>query len=118
MKVSNHPNTRTVAAIEKMIEDMQFLVEHPRMQQKRWVAKGKEWLPILEQAKEDLQRDVHQHDFVLDSYQALIGVLASLGLTIEKRDATSWGYSWHGGSLEGVYPTQAAAVEAGLRAKL
>ena len=48
----------------------------------------------------------------------LLGALVAVGLTVEKRDTTSWGYRWHGGALEGVFPTQAAAVEAGLRTRL
>lgn len=47
---------RTVEAIERMIQEMQFLVDHPRMQQKRWVAMGRTWLPTLYQAREDLAR--------------------------------------------------------------
>src|SRR5690606_40240138 len=37
---------------------LQLLVDHPRMQQKRWVAAGKVWLPILYQAKDDCARPV------------------------------------------------------------
>jgi hypothetical protein len=113
--MANHSNARTIAAIEKMMNEMQYLVDHPRMQQRNWVAKGREWLPVLEHTKEDLQREVQQNDFVIDSHQALLGALAAIGLTVEKRDGTSWGYRWHKGTLEGAFPTQAAAVEAGLR---
>jgi len=113
----NHPNQRTVEAIDKMMEEMQYLVDHPRMQQRNWVAKGKVWLPILEHAREDLQREVDQNDLLGDSHQALLGALAAVGLTVEKRDASTWGYRWHAGELTGAFPTQAAAVEAGLRAR-
>ncbi|MFN8378116.1 MAG: hypothetical protein U0452_05540 [Anaerolineae bacterium] len=116
--MASHINTRTVAAIEKMMSQMQYMVEHPRMQQRNWVSLGKEWLPILGQAKEDLQREVEQNDFILDSHHALLGALEAVGLVIEKRDTTSWGYRWHAGDLEGAFPTQAAAAEAGLRARL
>lgn len=58
-----NPNKRTIAALEKMMQEMQFLVDHPRMQQRNWVAKGREWLPILRHAKEDLEHP----DGVVDS---------------------------------------------------
>src|SRR5690606_29387185 len=116
--MANNPKARTAAAIEKMMQEMQYLVDHPRMQQRNWVAKGREWLPVLQQAQEDLQSDVQQHDFVLDAHQALLSSLASVGLKVEKRDTITWGYRWHNGNLEGAFPTQAAAVEAGLRARL
>lgn len=116
--MSSHPNARTIAAIEKMMEEMQYLVDHPRMQQRNWVAKGREWLPVLEHAREDLQRDVQQNDFAIDSYQALLSALAAVGMVVEKRDVTSWAYRWHGGAPEGAYATQAAAVAAGLRSRL
>jgi hypothetical protein len=44
--MSIHPNARTVEAMEKMIAEMQYLVEHPRIQQKTWVASGRRWLPV------------------------------------------------------------------------
>lgn len=116
--MTQHPNARTVEAIEKMMEEMQYLVDHPRMQQRNWVAKGRVWLPILQHAKEDLQRDVQQRDFVLESYQSLLAALERVGLTVEKRDETSWGYRWHGGPLTGTYGTRALAIEAGLQARL
>jgi hypothetical protein len=50
----NSPNARTVAALQKMIIEIQYLVDHPRMQQRNWVAKGRTWLPILQHAIEDL----------------------------------------------------------------
>lgn len=115
--MASHPNARTIAAIEKLMNEMQHLVDHPRMQQRNWVAKGREWLPVLQHTKEDLQREVQQNDFVIDAHQALLGALAAVGLAVEKRDSTSWGYRWHGGALEGAFPTHAAAVEAGLRAR-
>jgi len=115
--MSVNPNARIAEAIEKMMNEMQYLVDHPRMQQRNWVAKGREWLPVLQHTKEDLQREVQQNDFVIDSHQSLLGALAAVGLKVEKRDTTSWGYRWHGDTLMGAFPTQAAAVEAGLRAR-
>lgn len=54
--MTDHASKRTIAALEKMIQEMRFLVDNPRMQQKRWVALGRTWLPTLYQAKEDLAR--------------------------------------------------------------
>jgi hypothetical protein len=54
--MTDHASKRTIAALEKMMQEMQFLVDNPRMQQKRWVAMGRTWLPILNDAKEDLLR--------------------------------------------------------------
>lgn len=115
--MSQHISARTVAAIRKVIEEVQFLTEHPRMKQRNWVAKGKEWLPVLRQAQEDLEQEVQQFDQMVDAHNALLGAIAAIGLTVEKRDATAWAYRWHGGPLEGAYPTQAEAVEAGLRVR-
>ena len=115
---SSHPNARTVSAIEKMMEEMQYLVDHPRMQQRNWVAKGKEWLPVLHHAKEDLEKEVQQHDFVVETFQNLLLVIERVGLSVEKRDSTSWGYRWHNGPITGAYATRAEAIEAGLKYKL
>jgi hypothetical protein len=114
----DHPNARTVAAIEKMMSQMQYLVDHPRMQQRNWVARGREWLPVLEHAKQDLQREVTSQDFIVEAYQSLMSVLERVGLTVEKRDETTWGYRWHGNILKGTYITRAEAFEAGLWEKL
>ena len=116
--MANQQNERTIAALEKMMQEMQHLVDHPRMQQRNWVAKGRVWLPILQHAQEDLQREVAQQDFITESYQSLLLVLEHVGLKVEKRDETSWGYCWHDDSLMGAYPTRAAAIEAGLRERL
>lgn len=89
--MANHPNARTITAIEKMMNKMQYLVDHPEIQHNR-IVKGREWLPVPQHTKEDLQREVQQNDFLLDSHQALLGALASVGLTVEKRDSTSCDY--------------------------
>lgn len=52
MPNSNH--ARTIAAVQKMISEIQYLVDHPRVQQRTWVAKGQVWLPILHHVIEDL----------------------------------------------------------------
>ena len=115
--MTDHRNKRTIIALDTVMEEMQYLVEHPRVQQKTWVAKGKTWLPILQYAKEDLQRDVDQHNVIMDAYQAVLEAIKSIGLTVEKRDEQTWGYRWHDGELIGMFPTQATAIEAGLREK-
>lgn len=42
-----NPNPNAVAALEKIMQEMQNLVAHPRIQQKTWVAQAKTWLPLL-----------------------------------------------------------------------
>lgn len=44
----NQPNPNTVAALERLMLEMQNLVAHPRIQQRTWVARAKEWLPLLQ----------------------------------------------------------------------
>jgi len=105
-------------ALENVIEEMRFLAEHPRMQQRNWVAKAGQWLPVLQHAKEDLQREVRQHDFVAETLQGLLSALERVGLRIEKRDEASWGYCWHSGVLKGAYATRAEALEAALKERL
>src|SRR6185369_353185 len=116
--MSEHPNARTIAAIEKMIEGMQYLVEHPRMQQRNWVASSRQWLPILQHAIEDLQKETQHNDFVSESYQELLAALERVGLRIIKRDNMSWGYSWHGDVATGAFVSRSAAVEAALRERI
>jgi hypothetical protein len=52
--MSNDTNPNTVAAVRRVIEEMQYLVDHPRIQQRRWVASGKNWLSILQIALGEL----------------------------------------------------------------
>lgn len=52
----NHPNARTIEAVENLMTEKQYLVDHPRMQQRTWVARGQQWLPALQHTKEDLSR--------------------------------------------------------------
>lgn len=113
-----HPYTRTIEALEKIITQMQYLVDHPRMQQRNWVARGKEWLPVLHHAKEDLSQETSQHDLVVEQYQSLLSTIERVGLVIEKRDETTWGYRWHNGALIGTFRTQSEALEAGLKERL
>jgi hypothetical protein len=40
-------NPNTAAALERVMQEMQNLVDHPRIQQRTWVATAKTWLPLL-----------------------------------------------------------------------
>jgi hypothetical protein len=44
----NQLNSNTLAALERVMQEIKNLVDHPRIQQRTWVARGKEWLPILQ----------------------------------------------------------------------
>lgn len=46
--MSNQPNPNTIIALERIMLEMQNLVAHPRIQQRTWVARAKEWLPLLQ----------------------------------------------------------------------
>lgn len=46
--MADQPNPKTIAALEQVMQEIQHLVAHPRIQQRTWVAKGKTWLPILQ----------------------------------------------------------------------
>jgi len=48
MNDSRTPNPNAVAALERILREIQYLTEHPRIQQRTWVARGKEWLPLLQ----------------------------------------------------------------------
>lgn len=47
MSESRTPNPNTIAALERIIQEIRYLVDHPRIQQRTWVASGKAWLPLL-----------------------------------------------------------------------
>jgi hypothetical protein len=98
-----------------MIKEMQFLVSHPRMQQRNWVEKGHEWLPVLQYAIEDLERDNDEQNLTGEAYQGLILALERAGLKVEKRESRSWGYRWQGGELQGVFSTRTEALETAIR---
>lgn len=44
----DQPNPNTIAAFERIMLEMQNLIAHPRIQQRTWVARAKEWLPLLQ----------------------------------------------------------------------
>lgn len=46
--MSTLPNPNTILALERLMQEIQHLVDHPRIQQRTWVASGKRWLPILQ----------------------------------------------------------------------
>ncbi|MBK8024746.1 MAG: hypothetical protein IPK19_25815 [Chloroflexi bacterium] len=48
MNLLHTSNPNTVAALERLMHEMQNLVDHPRIQQRTWVARAKEWLPLLQ----------------------------------------------------------------------
>lgn len=55
-------NPNSIAQLERVMHEIQGLVDRPRIQQKTWVAMGKTWLPILqiihgELTKQPLNRD-------------------------------------------------------------
>lgn len=116
--MTDQAKQRNLAELEQMIKEMQYLVDHPRMQQRNWVASGKRWLPILEHMVEGLQSEVNQFDYVAEAYQSLMAALGKVGLQILKRDGATWGYRWHNGDIKGTFPSRAAAVEAALRERL
>ena len=45
-----------VSELQKIIDEMERLVQHPRIQQKTWVAKARGWLPVLRIANEQLSK--------------------------------------------------------------
>lgn len=115
---ATHSNAQTIAELTRILEEMEYLVAHPRIQQKTWVAKGKTWLPILRIARQDLQRDVTHEAITSEVHHGFLMALERVGLRLEMRDATSWGYRWFSGDLKGAYATRGDAVEAALRERL
>jgi hypothetical protein len=111
-------NKRSIEDLDKVIGAMQNLHDHPRMQQRNWVTASKSWLPILNRVKEDLVHPTAAHDLLNETFASVIESLERIGLTIDKRDATTWGYRWHGGIVKGAYPSRAQAIEAALRERL
>jgi len=109
---------RTIEDLGKVISTMQFLQEHPRMQQRNWVASSRDWLPVLHRVQEDLIAPLESHELLNEALAGVFGALERVGLIIEKRDAATWGYRWDGGALIGVYPSRAQAIESALRDRL
>lgn len=107
-----------VEAVGKLIAEITYLVQHPRIQQKTWVANGKRWLPILEIAQAEIVTASAATNTSNEAYQALMDIFPRLGLRILKRDTATWGYSWHNEPIKGAYPSIAQAVEAALKERL
>ena len=77
--MAEHPAARTVAGLEQIIEKIEYLVAHPRIQQKRWVANGRQWLPILRNARADLEDEVKHYTILLEAHQAILDSLERAG---------------------------------------
>jgi hypothetical protein len=108
---------RILGEIDEIINQMQYLTEHPRLQQRNWVAAGKRWLPVLQYAREEIERHVHA-DVNLATYESVVAAIQRLGLIVAQREDKTWGYSWNNEELTGRFPTQAEAIEVALHEKL
>lgn len=118
ISMPEHPASRTIADLNKMLAEIQYFLDHPRTQQNQWVAKGHTWKPVLEQAKADLSTEAEHYNLLAEAYQAVWITLQHLGLELRQRDRTSWAYSWHGAPLVGAFPSRAHALDAALRERL
>jgi hypothetical protein len=56
---------------------------------------------MLRTARQDLERDVAHHAMTSEIHQGLLVVLERVGLRLEMRDTTSWGYRWFSSDLLG-----------------
>lgn len=54
MNDPHRPNPCAVAQLELIMQEVQHLVAHPRIQQKTWVARAKQWLPLLRIIRSEL----------------------------------------------------------------
>jgi len=113
-----HPRTRTLDELDQMMKDIQYFLDRPRTQQKRWVAKGATWIPIIERTKKELHSEVEHYAVIADAYQSIWSMFRRLGLEIHQRDRTTWAYSWHGTALIGAFASRTEALETALRDKL
>jgi hypothetical protein len=84
--MANNPNSNSAEALRRIIEQIQYLVDHPRIQQKTWVANGKTWLPILQILLGELtnkqniwESGLTQRQSPQASPSALIGVSGAYG---------------------------------------
>ncbi len=89
--MSDNPNT--AAALRQIIESIRYLVDHPRIQQKTWVASGKKWLPVLEIVYGELSNeqrsgtiDMAQAPLVKDLGSILVEVNVSVNQTFMNID--------------------------------
>lgn len=116
--VPEHPSKRTLEDLDLILKDIRYFLDHPRIQQNRWVSKGHTWLPILERTKEDLRSEIEHYDIIADAYQSIWLMLRRLGLEIHQRDRTTWAYSWDGTTPTGAFSSRVEALEAALRERL
>lgn len=100
------------AALDRIIKQMQYLVEHPRIQQKTWVAEARGWLPVLRDVKSELESTQISHQPI--GSQELLETLKNIGLEIRQYQTGGWSYSWNGNPLVGMFPSQQQALEADL----
>ncbi len=91
-----YPASRTLQGLDQMIGEMKGQVASPRIQQKTWVAKGKVWLPILEDAQEDLLQEMAHYNLLAEAYQSLLAAFREAGLQLVQRDKDTWAYSGFG----------------------
>lgn len=49
-------NPSSITELDRVMQEIQELIEHPRIKQRTWVAKGKTWLPILQIIHGELTR--------------------------------------------------------------
>jgi hypothetical protein len=91
-----------------MMAEIQHFIDNPRIQQRRWVERGRTWLPLLQQARAYLVR-------LAGPPPAAPAPPAPVGLEIRPRDGAGWGYRWGDRPLEGTFPDFAQALEAALR---
>lgn len=62
MTKPEHPAAITAAQIEQMMTEMQYFIDHPRIQQRRWVERGRTWLLVLQQARAHLLTQAASQD--------------------------------------------------------
>lgn len=62
MTKPEHPAALTAAQIEQVMAEMQYFIDHPPIQQRRWVEKGRTWLLVLQQARAHLLTQAASED--------------------------------------------------------
>jgi hypothetical protein len=117
--MQSHQVNQTMESLNEVIKAMQSLYEHPRMQQRNWVAAAKYWLPILRQASEHLQEWNEPCIHAIEAHRAMWNSLGRLGLKVHRNQANVWTYSWDG-VVDGAgnYSSPSEAMEAALRGRL
>ncbi len=70
-----HPSTRTLDELDQMMKDIQYFLDRPRTQQKRWVEKGATWIPIIERTKKELHSEVEHYAVIGDCRRLSINMV-------------------------------------------